>query len=645
MLKNPLQPPPPRGGQPWFGPEATSCGRTVRVVSLLVLVECWLLLLGIAGAAVSSSSSSSSSSSAPRPLHQSSSAARQRQRPLCTSSTSTSFSASSRCLSSGEWNDDVGTAGTIDALWELRGGDSPQKKKKKKTKTDKTNDDRPTKLAAKKSKAARATSSSSTTTATAVAEEKAQLNKALHESDAAEALGDAIRARADLLRGENLTTTVTAESDAASTLFPDPSLSSLAWSLGASDYGAVKSTSARRSGRNNRNRRQRTDPALDDDVDDSGGVAASPSAVVASYFLTSHGGAHALQSLCSLLAATAGMGAIGLAGRGGGSGGSQNHHHHLELSLTLLKRACAFALIKHVSGVAAAALLTARAIPDVGFGPARRWMQHLALDPVSQYCFYSALLLVWLPSRASTIATTSTSAAATSSTAPPDAWWTSHAIITLFLAGPIVLREVVSTALVTGDVLLLLSAASQQPEGGGTAGAARLLALASSVVNAAFSVLVTPRVWRGATPAQKQAVLAKLVQKCSLALEVAVGALLALDAVRAVMEWLFAPQRPSLVNVLKRGACARWYVMFLRTRRHKIRRLAEQVRGGALHVPQYVLEVLLDPPAAMGLPPSAAVGSPNRRTPNAAAEVADGSQVDGPRGWWDYLKLALESDD
>jgi hypothetical protein len=108
-------------------------------------------------------------------------------------------------------------------------------------------------------------------------------------------------------------------------------------------------------------------------------------------------------------------------------------------------------------------------------------------------------------------------------------------------------------------------------------------------------------VWRNASASKRQQILARLVQKCSLAFEVAVGALLVADALRAVAELLFASPRPYATSVARRAVCANLYIQFLLTRRRKIRKLASQIRGGAAYVPGYVLDVLLDPKAAMGI--------------------------------------------
>jgi hypothetical protein len=455
---------------------------------------------------------------------------------------------------------------------------------------------------------------------------KDQINQVLKETDAAQALGDAIRARADILRRDDSLWT--------GRVGPmDPSLSSLAWSLGASDYTTERQSRARATKGSSSDNDENEDEDEAEATDEyAGGVEVAPGAVVASYFLKSHGGAHALQSLCSLLSAAAGLGALALSG---GKGAAADSSKRSVLALTLLRRSLVFALVKHVSGLLAAAWISALAIPDVGFVRARSWMQQLALDPVSQYCFYTSLILVWLPSATGKAAVDASGSAA---------WWQQYPFVTLLLLGPILLREVISTALVACDVLVLLSLSSGGSNNGGGGFSTSLLKVAAGLGNAGFSVLVTPKVWRNASASQRQQILAKLVQKGSLAFEVAVGVLLVADALRGAAELLFAAQRPQLTSVARRAVCANLYVQFLLTRRRKIRRLASQIRGGAAYVPGYVLDVLLDPTAAMGIQKADDKDGvdPSRRTRRSAILAKRDS--DEGLTWREFLWLALEQD-
>lgn len=310
--------------------------------------------------------------------------------------------------------------------------------------------------------------------------------------------------------------------------------------------------------------------------EDGGSVEAAPSSVVAHYLLKSHGGAHALQSICSLLAVLLSIGAC--------LSPSKNWQ------LIFLKRAMLCAMTKHLAGLLAATGMTATAIPKVGLGQARRWMEQLARDPVSQYVFYAALLLVWLSSTPSTATR----------------WFSNLPVvgkyIPLVLVGPVLLREAISVTFVVSDILLLLHQTSAADS---HARAASLYKVGHAVADAILSLLVTPTVWRTSTAAQRQAILARLTAKASLVLELATGLLLIADAAMAIWEFTMTPttaaKRPSLVSVAQRIMCSRLYVNFLWVRRTKIRRLGQQVRGGAAQVPFRILDALYDPCGAMGI--------------------------------------------
>lgn len=401
-------------------------------------------------------------------------------------------------------------------------------------------------------------------------ENKQEIEKVLKESTAEEALGDAIRDRAEELRRTPLVANI------------DHSIVSLGWALGASDQ-RLKSI--------------KNDNVIGDEQDESGGVEADPGAVIVHYFMKSHGGAHAVQSICSLLAVLAGAGSILLSGNS-------------PLSLTLLQRSCLFAMVKHISGLLAGSFLAARAIPEIGLRRARVWMEELAIDPVSQYVFYAASVLFWLSSQS------------------PEAWWRKYPLVPIILVSPILSREVVSTALVVSDVLILWTFS----RGENRVWIKRLLTAASGVVNAFMSLLVTPSVWRSADAAERQAILAKLTSRTSLAMEVAVGAIMTVDSLIGATQLLFGgaevSKRPFFLHVIQRLVCARLYLQFLWTRRRKIRRLAMKMRGGAIQMPFYVLGVLLDPMASLGLEPK------------------ENDREDLPRrNWKDMVRIALELDE
>jgi hypothetical protein len=206
-------------------------------------------------------------------------------------------------------------------------------------------------------------------------------------------------------------------------------------------------------------------------------------------------------------------------------------------------------------------------------------MEQLARDPVSQYVFYSALMLVW---------TTSLSANVWYATLPMVGKY-----VPLILVGPVLIREVLSTAFVMSDILLLLQTS--------TGMTAVWWKASQAFVNAFMSLLVTPSSWRSSTATQRQAILAKLTAKISLALEVLTGMLLVADAVMSLWQFSMTNPRPLLQNVVFRLLCARLYVNFLWVRRRKIRHLGNTIRGGASHVPGYLLDALYDPKAAMGI--------------------------------------------
>lgn len=441
-----------------------------------------------------------------------------------------------------------GRSTTAGVIYRVRGGAESESSKKKNTnKTTSSASAAPTKKKKKKATSVSAPTKkrkkrkASSTSSDAPATNKKEISIFLKEKDAAQALGDAIRDRAEQLRRE-------------SPLFEriDQSVASVGWALGASDRRLIE-----------------------EPVDDAaGGVEAAPTSVLAYYFLKSHGGAHALQCVCSLLATIAGLGSMLLPSTS-------------PLCLTLMKRCMLFAMVKHVSGLLATTFLTARAIPDVGFREARVWMEQLAVDPVSQYVFYAACTIVWLPDHQ-----------------PPDGalWWQSYPMIPSLLVGPVVLREIISIALVLSDVLVLWICGSS--EEGDNRAVKTLLSFFQSFVNAFMSILVTPKFWRSANAAKRQEILAKLTSKLSLSLEVLVGLLFTADAGKGVLEFSFASlsQRPSFLQLVKRLVCTRLYLHFLWTRRRKISRLATKIRGGAGKLPMYVLDVLMDPRSSLGLP-------------------------------------------
>ena len=235
--------------------------------------------------------------------------------------------------------------------------------------------------------------------------------------------------------------------------------------------------------------------ASDHRMSEGGGVEAAATSVVANYFLKSHGGVHGLQFLCSFLATISGMGVLVF--------------QRVPRGLVMLQRTMIFAMIKHVSGVLAASIIAAKAIPKIGLRNARQWMEKLALDPVSQYVFFTALVLVWLPPVLKL----------------ETCWWWGKPPLMFVLVGPILIREIISSALVISDVLVLLSVS------GDSKPVDFVLKIANSTVNAVMSLLVSAKSWRHADPSKRQAIMASLVSNASLVMEVGVGLLMLADAI------------------------------------------------------------------------------------------------------------------
>jgi len=324
------------------------------------------------------------------------------------------------------------------------------------------------------------------------------------------------------------------------------------------------------------------------------GVEAAPTAVVVHYFLKSHGGAHALQSACSALATAAGLLACVAP---------------LKMRCAVIQRCLMLAMVKYVSGLLAACLVTAKTIPVTGYREALSRMESLVDDPVAQYLFYTACTMLWMPT---------------------EPWHTRQWAVAA-LVGPVVLREAVSTAWVIADVLVLLTCSREDIEKGGSA----LVGMA----NAFLSILFTPARWRGATLPERQGMLAKRVSQLSLALEVAVGLIMTVDAFTGLVYWTMGLQlggitaRPNALGLFKRCICTRLYFQFLWNRRQKIQVLATDVRGGAAQFPMYVMQVLMDPAASMGL----AVEN--------KASVDNSTSTSGLLSWKDYVKVALGLDE
>ena len=261
------------------------------------------------------------------------------------------------------------------------------------------------------------------------------------------------------------------------------------------------------------------------------------------------------------------------------------------------------ALAKHLSGFIGVASTSAGSIPDIGWKQTRMRIEGLALDPVAQYLFYSALLIVWtngaIPPDAATAAATSAATAAIAAHTFP--WWLKddkwRPLTLTCLMIPILVREIVSTLWVIADVLVLYHSA-KTPEA-----SPAILKAGKGIVDALMSILLTPKKWRSANAVQRQKLLAKLVGKTSLGFEVGTTFILLYDALRAFLDFSTAPvsSRPGSLSVAKRILCARLMINFMLVRRRKIADLVTDIRGGAIHVPGRVLDCLLEPSKSLGL--------------------------------------------
>lgn len=344
---------------------------------------------------------------------------------------------------------------------------------------------------------------------------KTVVNEVLKETDAAQNLGNAIRERSDLVKNGN------------------PSVQSISFAMGSSDYQIPSSS------------------------------------VIASYFLKSHGGAHGLQSMLSLLSSISGIFGV------------------LLLNLNLLKRCLQFALTKYVAGLLAGSVIVASNLPELGFRSSKETLSELASDPISQYLFYTACILFWLPAKGLF--------AKKGQILKPE-WWQTKRSVFLILSLPILLREVISSILVVSDVLVIFSVTNRPIQG--------VLRVFGSFVNIFMSLLVSPSVWRNADAKSRQAIVAKLTSRLSLLLEVAVGVILMTDFILQFSRLLFGV--PAIVNggltrLIKCLICTNLYLRFLYTRRRKIRKIGTRIRGGAVRFPLYVLGVVLNPRESMGL--------------------------------------------
>jgi hypothetical protein len=318
-------------------------------------------------------------------------------------------------------------------------------------------------------------------------------------------------------------------------------------------------------------------------------VQPSTSAVIANYFLKTHGGTHAIQCLLSLLASVLGVACLLLPSFPTFSDASKANVQQLSRGITLastkyslLQQTLLLAVAKHASGLIGALLLGASKIPQLGLRDTRKYLEAVTSDPVGQYLFYCSLLVVWLNWGTSQYISTTRSlissvrnAAAVDSTNDktvelldglsqnPPPWYfaqsTGGSSIPVIMLLPILLREIISIAWVISDVLALAFTSS-----GGLTGKFMhgILLSARSILDAAMSIVVTSEKWRKADSFQRQRTLAKLVSQCSLSMELVVGAVLIGDAVQSFWRLALVPNvtgnassAPSFKMVLGKLAC------------------------------------------------------------------------------------------
>mmetsp|Transcript_11645 Transcript_11645/g.20645 ORF Transcript_11645/g.20645 Transcript_11645/m.20645 type:complete len:636 (-) Transcript_11645:196-2103(-) len=438
---------------------------------------------------------------------------------------------------------------------------------------------------------------------------KDAINDVMKEKDAATALGDAIRDRADLLRRDRLP---------YSERTFDSALVSLGLSLGTAgtdkdgseedssiNIGTVDTLAYYQYGHRNSvhpynyNSRRNNGQNQQD-------VQPSTSAVIANYFLKTHGGTHAIQCLLSLLASLLGMAclvlpafpssaAVAAATVAAASAkttttakaamNAKSLSRKILLSsikYQLMQQTLLIAMAKHASALLGAVFLGASRIPQLGVRNARRHLESVALDPVGQYLFYCSLLVVWMGwfgggsgvggmreyiarLRGSVFSIMNASAAAAATDASnssqdtttvsqlldtlsqqPPPWFLSQStggfILPILILGPVLLREIISILWVCSDVLTLAVTTSS----GGMISkfCSSILSACRSILDAFMSILITSDQWRKANSFQRQRTLANLVSRCSLAMELVVGVILMGDAIQSF--WKFAFVGPTI---------------------------------------------------------------------------------------------------
>jgi len=354
------------------------------------------------------------------------------------------------------------------------------------------------------------------------------------------------------------------------------------------------------------------------------------SVVLGNYFLKTNGGTHIISCLLSILTSVLGMACLVLPSFPTSTNMGKNINAKIlsrkilfaTTKYQLMQQTLLVAMVRYMTGMVGAILLSASSIPQLGVRNVRRYLELTASEPIGQYLFYTALLVVWMGMfgggssggkmseyvsalKKSVISIMNESAASAATTddsttiaqlldtlsQQPPPWFLSNGGVftPLLILGPILLREILSIIWVFSDVLTLAIKSSDGISGKLFSG---MLTTCRATLDAFMSILLSSDKWRKADSFQRQRHLSKLVSRTSLVLELIVGILLIGDAIQVV--WTFAFGNVSTTGVVAgrvpfktvfgKIICAHLYLNFIKSRRKKIARtVVGSVRGGGIH--------------------------------------------------------------
>ena len=478
-----------------------------------------------------------------------------------------------------------------------------------------------------KSKAGKTTTITTSTTAAASDDDeddesssssaKTVINTAI--KDPSHALGDAIRARAHILRKDKLPPNYNYYFASSQERTFDSALVSLGLSLGTAGLDVAAADDdvdevEEENGNDDNTKQKEVKSSMmayyqyghstnNNNSQNQQFVQPSTSAVIANYFLKTHGGTHLLQCILSLLSSGLGLLCVMLpsfptnviinttAAGGGGTRrkmiSSTTLARKILRSTTkyqLLQQTLFIAMTKHVSAIVGAVLLGARSIPQLGLRNARRHLEGVAADPVGQYLFYCSLLVVWLgwfggggsggggssefvsQLRRSVISiqntAAATAAAATAATAegngnqevetisqlfnvltqssPP--WFLSQSNYHLGSIIPMIILGPILLREVISIIWVVSDVLTLAfTSSGGITGkfCQGILSTMRSILDTFMSIIIPIDQWKKADSFQRQQTLAKLVSQTSLVLELIVGVVLFGDAIQAFWGYSF----------------------------------------------------------------------------------------------------------